>query len=311
MNMSAIISNRGNYDRLHRLIRIARGLEAEGYYNAGKLCWALAFSQEIRATNDPPLPRARTSLAQELSALVDDLKADGLSPALEAAFDDTLRVVREDRTGGHLEVCVCRRCGEVFVSRSDTQANPADLHVVGQIPARCPTCGADALTFHEIAPIWYFEPLPPSKLVAALEENIPVVASAADGMSDAQLVQAPAPGEWSMRELLFHFLFAEGLLAGRLEKILSENNPSLAGSAAWAIHDQEELSAAELIERFRTSRQATLARLRGATPGDWWRTGVHSEFGQITLAQHVTYFVRHERLHFLQIDEIRQAVGVS
>jgi hypothetical protein len=38
---------------------------------------------------------------------------------------------------------------------------------------------------------------------------------------------------------------------------------------------------------------------------DWWRTGQHEEFGNITLRQQVSYFATHEMTHLSQIESLR------
>jgi hypothetical protein len=44
------------YALLIRLVRVARGLEAGGFYNAAKLCWALAYSEEVCASKRMGVP---------------------------------------------------------------------------------------------------------------------------------------------------------------------------------------------------------------------------------------------------------------
>lgn len=285
------------YEHLIRLVRVARGLEARGYYNAAKLFWAAVFSDEIRASNEAGVPIATDELDRETEAAIDALAASRVKPELIVALQHGRQGARENRTIPWTEipeVYVCRTCGEV---------------AFGQAPQRCPTCGARAVTFREFPPVYYLEPLHPQQAVAALASAPDEVEETVKGLSEQQMAQPPRPGEWAIRNVLSHLLVAQGLLAGRLEKMLVEDNPSLEGVAAWAIGGEESLSAREILERFRASRQATVNRLKELPAQDWWRTARHEEFAQVTILQQVSYFAKHDRYHLPQIEAIRQATG--
>ncbi len=72
----------------------------------------------------------------------------------------------------------------------------------------------------------------------------------------------------------------------------------------------------ELIETFALMRAANLATLRGwnITPAQFRLTGVHPEFGSVTLEQHLSTWVAHDLGHIVQIArtmarQYRDAVG--
>lgn len=283
-------------DLLLRSIRLARELEKGGFYNAAKLFWAAAFSHELRAANDLPPEGGPGRLLDELDAVIAALEADKASPALIAAMRSGATGVRENRTITWDEVpavAVCRACGAIQLGEARA----------------CPVCGADALTLRQVTPIWFFDPLSPDEVLAALESGPARLGAFVEGLSDAQLNHPPEPGEWSVRETLWHVLVAEQLFAGRVEKLLTERNPALSGVASWTVSGEGDLSARDILDRYGALRQQTLIRLRGIDPGDWWRTGIHEEWGQVTLLQQATYFARHERSHFAQIAGARQAAG--
>lgn len=284
------------YNQLIRLVRAARGLQAGGFYGASKLLWGLAFAEEMRASSEQGIPRG-DALDAEVGTILDTLKAAGGKPDVIAALEAGRAGARENRTISHSEipdVYVCRSCGEV---------------ILGEPAERCPTCRAHALTFRKIPPIYYFDWLSPNDALGALEAGPFRVEMAISGLTEAQMMQAPAPGEWSVRELLWHLLFAQRLLEFRVDKILTEERPSLAASAAWNDTPEAGLSAGNILEQYRAARESTLSRLKGITPSDWWRTGWHDEFAEVTLLAQATYFARHEHGHLAQFDEIRRAIG--
>jgi len=55
-----------------------------------------------------------------------------------------------------------------------------------------------------------------------------------------------------------------------------------------------------VLQQYSSSRQAMVICLSHLVAEDWWRTGQHDEFGQVTLLQQASYFARHERSHFPQ-----------
>ncbi|MBA7507672.1 hypothetical protein ES706_06392 [subsurface metagenome] len=286
-----------SYEDLIRLVRVARGLEAGGYYNAAKLFWATAFCQELRASNEQGLPLEADDLDREIQTAIDTLATAGAKPELVAALQYGQQAARENRTIPWTEipqVYVCRTCGEI---------------ALGQAPQRCPTCGARALTFREFPPVYYLEPLSPPQVMAALVSGPDEVEDAVKGLSEEQMTQPPRPGKWTVRNVLWHLLMAQSVFAGRVEKMLAEDNPSLEGIAVWTIEREESLSARDILARYRDSRMATVDQLKAMSLGDWWRTARHEEFVQFTILQQASYFAKHERHHLRQIDVIRQATG--
>jgi uncharacterized damage-inducible protein DinB len=289
--------NAKSYEHLIRLVRVARGLEAGGYYNAAKLFWAMAFSEELRASNQQGVPLKVDDLDAEMQTVVDTLGAAGANRELISALQYGRQAAREDRTIPWTEipqVSVCRTCGDI---------------ALGQVPQRCPGCGARALTFREFPPVYYLEPLSPQHVMAALVSGPSEVENAVEGLSEQKMAQPPQPGEWAIRDVLWHLLMAQSVFAGRIKKMLVEDNPSLEGIAVWTIEGEEPLSAGELLARYRDSRAATVEQLKAMSPGDWWRTARHEEFVQFTILQQASYFAKHERSHLPQIDAIRQAIG--
>ncbi|MFQ5812966.1 MAG: DinB family protein [Anaerolineae bacterium] len=294
--MTATELNAKSYEHLIRLVRVARGLEAGGYYNAAKLFWAMAFSEELRASNEQGVPLEADDLDREMRIAIDTLGAAGVKPELIAALQYGRQAAREDRTIPWTEipqVYVCRTCGEI---------------ALGQAPQRCPTCGARALTFREFLPVYYLEPLSPPQVMAALVSGPDEVEDTIKDLSEEQMTQPPRPGEWAIRGVLWHLFMAQSVFAGRVEKMLAEDDPSLEGIAVWAIEGEESLSARGILARYRDSRMATVEQLKAMSPGDWWRTARHEEFVQFTILQQASYFAKHERSHLPQIAAVRQAI---
>jgi len=288
-------TNTNAYDDLIRLVRVARGLEAGGFNNAAKLAWGLLYSEEVKASSAGGVPRG-AELDAELGMLVASFTAAGADPAVIAALDEARAAVREDRTIPHPripDVYVSRTTGAVFLG------DPPDV-----------TASNDhRLGLRKFPAIWYFDPLSPHEVLDALAAAPDIVEAQLNGLSIEQMNRSPAPGEWSIRELLGHLHMAQEVLAVRVEKLLAEDNPQLQGLAVWAM-EQKPLSPGDLLERYRASREHVVTRLKAIPFADWWRAGWHEEFARVTILDQATYFARHEMSHLPQFADIRKAVGI-
>lgn len=282
-----------NTDNLIQLVRTARGLEAGGFYNIAKLIWAMVYSQEIQASNDAGIPRG-AALDDELSAIIDQMKAGRWDTQFIMALEKGRESLRADKTVPYDDipgVYVSRTSGEIFLGE----------------PPEFTSSGDHRLGLREFSGIWYFDPLSPKQALDALTNAPDIVDNAVSGLSGEQLLKEPAPGEWSMRDLLWHLYQAQEVFGGRIDKLLAEDNPKLEAAAVWA-YEKGNLSAGDILERYRASREHTITRLKAIQPADWERPGWHSEFGAQTVLSQANYFARHEMGHMPQFTQIRQAV---
>src|SRR5438067_4222458 len=139
--------------RVLRLLAVARGLEDDGQYNAAKLFRAAALGEANRATRAHPGPGQ--ALERAMDAALDELRRAGADAALLERLEAARATVR---AGGAVTLAeapatfVCRGCGAV---------------ALGRPPAACPTCGMGRLTFRELLPTYYLEPLPLPALAEA------------------------------------------------------------------------------------------------------------------------------------------------
>lgn len=282
-----------------QISRVARGLESAGYYNAAKLLWAAEFSLATRESNRQDIPVTDQDLLDELEAIEKKLAATDIDATLVTAIDIGKKGIRENRPIHHAEipeVQVCRSCGAIYL---------------GKPPDTCSKCNAASITMRTFPPIYFLEPLHPQQVMDALASAPDELETMLRGLSNAQLAKPARPGQWSIRDILQHIFNSQGLLSGRVSRMLAEDNPSLEGVATWAMYGDQSLPASELLDQFQILRQSLVERLRKMTANEWWRTASHSEYGQVTILQQASYFAKHEREHWQQIFEIRQALGVS
>ncbi len=283
-----------DFGQLVQLIQAARGLEAGGYYGLAKLLWALAYSAEINASNAAGIPRG-AALDTMLVNIMDTLKVDGTDEAIVQALDKGLRAVREDRTIPYVDI------PDVYVSRTQGEL------FLGE-PPELTRYNDHSLALREFKGIWYFEPMSPTEVLTALENNPATIQKQMAALSPDQLLIAPAHSEWNMHQLLWHLMSAQDLLSERIYLMLTQDNPNLASQAVWAQKDQENMSTGDVLEHYLDSRHKVIDQLRTLPSNDWWRTGWHDEFGKQTVLSQATYFARHEMSHMPQFAQIIQTV---
>jgi hypothetical protein len=127
------------------------------------------------------------------------------------------------------------------------------------------------------------------------------------GVPQKRLARRPAPGKWSVNEILAHLSETELVGGYRIRKILEKNgNPN-------AAFDQDEWASAgnytqrdsrRSLELFTALRNANLDLLKSLKPAQWKRYGMHSERGKETIAHIVRMFAGHDINHIRQIESI-------
>lgn len=284
------------YQHLIRLVRLGRQLEMSGNYNAAKLFWAAAFAQEIRESNKG-LRDSRDQMLQDMDAMVEAIRERGAGDDLLTALKVAADAVKNERPIPYEKISgvhVCRACGQL---------------VVGDQPERCPSCGGFELTFRSFPPVHYLDPMPPDVTFDALATIPTIIETFLDGLTDEEMEMTPAEGEWSIREVIGHLVGAQELISARVNKILDEDNPSLKSlTVSQLAAPAPVLTASDLFRQYKASREAMMERLRDIGPADWWRTGMHEEFGKVTLLQQAGYFAKHDHAHLTQFEQIRRAI---
>lgn len=281
---------------LIHLLALASRLEGEGQYNLAKLARAAADAMCRSAAYRVTVPADQEALAADIRQTAAALADLGVSAALLSA----LRQGADVMASGGVPLIpvtphpyVCRTCGHL------------QLDLPG---SNCPTCGAWPDTYQRFMPIYWLDALEPPAALARLRRTPAEVAKLLDGLSEAQLNQAPADGGWAIRNVLTHLRDAQGVLAFRLDLFLAHEHPVLESKAVWtwAANEQERPPTAwDIFEAYKASRAETLAKLEQLPLADWWRTGWHEEFGEMTLRQQVSYFAAHEVTHLAQIAALR------
>ena len=139
-----------------------------------------------------------------------------------------------------------------------------------------------------------------------------VLAALVENLSADQLDQRPAPGKWSIREIVAHLADDELVGAYRLRLILSVPGTIIQAfdQDVWARTGRYSTSDIDdSLALYRTLRFANLKLLQSLTAEEWEMFGVHAERGIESVRDIAMYFAGHDINHFRQIESIRQQPG--
>jgi len=126
----------------------------------------------------------------------------------------------------------------------------------------------------------------------------------------SDLRQTPAPGEWSVLELLGHLVDAEIVVSGRYRWVLSHDRPPLLGydQDRWVerLRHNDDLPD-ELLEVFSTLRNANLRLWNRSSADDRRRVAMHAERGAESYELMFRMLAGHDRFH---LDQMRQTLAM-
>jgi uncharacterized damage-inducible protein DinB len=144
----------------------------------------------------------------------------------------------------------------------------------------------------------------PLKLQAEAQKKIERLLK---GAPPAKLRKRPAPGKWSVAEIVAHVADTELVAGFRMRLILGAPGTPIVpfDQDAWvtALH-YDKRDARKALEQFRALREANLALLKTLTREQWKQHGVHAERGPETIETIVNMFAGHDINHIKQIEAI-------
>src|SRR5574341_363281 len=127
------------------------------------------------------------------------------------------------------------------------------------------------------------------------------------GLPPRRLKRRPAPGKWSIAEILAHLADAELVGGNRIRMILGAPGTPIQAfdQDDWArtmrYHKQDARAS---LEAFCVLRERNLALLRSLTPRQWKQYGMHQERGKETVARVAEMFAGHDLNHLGQIERL-------
>jgi hypothetical protein len=128
------------------------------------------------------------------------------------------------------------------------------------------------------------------------------------------LRRKPAPGKWSIGELMAHLADAEVVGSWRMRLVLANNGSPMQAydQEAWASNFRYELAEpADSVEAFTAARMANLRLLDRVDPKLHENYGMHAERGRETVTRIADLYAGHDLNHLMQIERILAANGTD
>lgn len=124
----------------------------------------------------------------------------------------------------------------------------------------------------------------------------------------------PAPGEWSVAQVIGHALESQDFWVGQLERLVSEERPAIGRRTdaerqrrTYGFTDGRPRTVDEARERLRQTAEQTRARLSRLPAGVLERIALHPDRGELTGAQVIEYLlVEHLTGH---VEQVRSTVS--
>ncbi len=155
-----------------------------------------------------------------------------------------------------------------------------------------------------------------NRLIGYLNGQDPVKVQAAtarrlskliQGVSRARLTRRPAPGKWSVAEIIAHLADDEMVGGFRMRLILGAPGTPIQGfdQDRWAeTGNYAKRDPKKSLELFRTLREANIAFYKSLTPAQRKLHGIHSERGKESIEAFFKLFAGHDINHMKQIEAI-------
>ena len=129
-------------------------------------------------------------------------------------------------------------------------------------------------------------------------------------MSPQEVRKKPAPGKWSVQQILAHLEDIEGPgFRGRVEAILQKDHPLLPSfdQEARAIEKRyDRTDPRRSLESWARQRRANLKWLKTLKPAQLRRRGTHEKMGEMTAGEFACEWAFHDLGHLKQILEVKR-----
>lgn len=143
-----------------------------------------------------------------------------------------------------------------------------------------------------------------------MQEEAPrIVSHLIEGVADETLKRRPAPGKWSVTEIIAHLADDEIATSWRYRQMIEHNGERILGfdQDEWArLGGYGSWSAREALELFQGLRKANLRMLAHLSEEEWEREGHHTERGRMMVRELARHMAAHDINH---IEQIRRILG--
>lgn len=144
-------------------------------------------------------------------------------------------------------------------------------------------------------------------LITRLQFQHQTIRELIEGRSEDQLKLRAIPDKWSAFENIAHLVSYQPVFHMRLEKILSETNPSFERYVADTDPEFEacrEKPLNELLQSLNLVRSELFGKLNNLAEDQLSRVAMHPKFGLLNIVQWAEFFLLHEAHHLFTIFQL-------
>lgn len=146
-----------------------------------------------------------------------------------------------------------------------------------------------------------------TSLISALEMAPGVIIPLIREVPLAILKRRPIPGTWSAYENAIHLSQSDVAFRGRLELILSSDEPFIETIENSAEDEEGAMLGVDLdesLDRYVRERASLVEILKRLTPAEWQKTAVHEAFDHYSVFIMFRHLHLHEMLHAYRIEQL-------
>ena len=144
-------------------------------------------------------------------------------------------------------------------------------------------------------------------ILRGLRDSHPLLASFVLEVPAQILHRTRGEGFWSIAEHAAHLAEVQPMLAERVRRILSEDNPEFTPFIPGEEATEEPKvvpPVEESLERFADGREEIVRLLEHARPEDWDRSAVHPEYEDYDLFILARHILMHDHWHMYRMEEL-------
>jgi hypothetical protein len=150
----------------------------------------------------------------------------------------------------------------------------------------------------------YVQGLDHLKVLQSTPKNI---ARLVKGKPTSALSRPPAPGKWSVAEILAHLAEGEIVFAYRLRMIVSANGIPIQAydQDIWQSHaGYLKKNPRKALDLFTELRNSNIAFLKSLLKEQWARFGIHAERGEESVGRMAELYAGHDVNHLTQVESL-------
>lgn len=129
-------------------------------------------------------------------------------------------------------------------------------------------------------------------------------------LSEAEIHRAPAPGEWTIHQVIAHIRDTEQrVFLARAQRVMREEHPAVENfdQDEWNTNHYDPNEPFEkIVAEFRAARRKLISLLRKSNNADWDNWARHSEYGKISLDWMVMHNYHHTLDHIAQMGHMAE-----